>query len=50
MSKNNNHLQLDINYDNKPISAISCTTFLDLTVNCTLTWTNHIDLLTKKNN
>jgi len=48
ISKNNKHLELDINYDNKSISAITCTRFLGLTVNCTLTWTNHIDLLTKK--
>ena len=46
--KNNNHLELGINHDNKSVSAISCTRFLGLTVNCTLTWTNHIDLLTKE--
>jgi len=39
---------LNIDYDNKSISEITCTRFLGLTVNCTLTWTNHIDVLTKK--
>ena len=37
VSKSNNHFELDINYDNKSISAITCTRFLGLTVNCTLT-------------
>jgi len=48
ISKNNNHLELDIIFDNKSNSAITCTRFLGLTVICTLTWANHIDLLTKK--
>jgi hypothetical protein len=39
---------MDINNDDKSISAVTCTRFLGLTVNCSLTWTNHIDLLTKK--
>ena len=39
---------MDINYDNKSISAITCTRFLGLTVNSSLTWTNHIDFITKK--
>jgi len=39
---------MDINYDDKSISTVPCTRFLGLTVNCSLTWTNHIDLLTKK--
>jgi len=38
---------MDINYDNKSISAITYTRFLVLTVNCSLTWTNHTDLLKK---
>ena len=38
---------MDINYDTS-ISAITCTGFLGLNVNFSLTWTNHIDLLTKK--
>jgi len=41
---------MDINYDDKSISAVTCTRFLGLTVNCSLTWTNQIDLLTKKLN
>jgi len=48
VSKNINQLEIDIDYDNKSISAINYTRFLGLTVNCSLTWTNHIDLLTKK--
>jgi hypothetical protein len=48
ISKNNNQPEMDINYDDKSISAVTCTRFLGLTVNCSLTWTNHIDLLTKK--
>jgi hypothetical protein len=32
ISKNNNYSELDINFDNKPIYAITCTRFLGLTV------------------
>jgi hypothetical protein len=45
ISKNNNQLVMDIIYDNKSTYAITFTGFLGLPVNCTLTWTNHIDLL-----
>ena len=48
ISKNNNQPEMDINYDDKSISAVTCTRFLGLTVNCSLAWTNHIDLLKKK--
>jgi hypothetical protein len=48
ISKNNYYSELDINFDNKPNYAITCTRILGLTINYTLTWTNHIDLLTKK--
>jgi hypothetical protein len=47
MSKCNDQLELDVDYDNKLISATTSTRFLGLTINCSLTWTNHIDLLTK---
>jgi len=47
ISKNNNQLEMDIDYYNKPISAVTYSRFLGLTVNCSLTWTSHIDLLTK---
>ena len=39
---------MDIEYDNKSISTITYTRSLGLTVNCLLTWTNHIDFLAKK--
>jgi len=48
ITKNNNQTDININYDNKLIPAITYTKFLGLTVNCSLTWTNNIDLLTKK--
>ena len=48
ISKNNNQIEININYDNKLIPAITYTKFLGSTVNCSLTWTNHIDLLIKK--
>jgi hypothetical protein len=48
ISKNNNEIEININYYNKSIPAITYTKFLGLTVNSSLTWTNHIDLLTKK--
>ena len=44
--KNNNYPKLDINFGDKLITAINCMRFLGLTINCTLTWTNHIDLQT----
>jgi hypothetical protein len=47
-SKNNTHTELDVNFGDKSINVITCTSFLGLTINCTLTWTNYIDLLTKK--
>ena len=40
-------LVMDIEYDNKSISAVTYTRYLGLTVNCSLTWTDHIDLLAK---
>jgi len=39
---------MDINYDDKSVSALTCIRFHGLTVYCSVTWTNHIDLLTKK--
>jgi hypothetical protein len=46
--KNNNQTEININYNNKCIPTITYTKFLDLTVDCSLTWINHIDSLTKK--
>jgi len=47
-TKNNNQIEININYNNKPIPTITYTKFIGLTVDCSLTWINHIDLLTKK--
>ena len=47
VTKNNTHNEINIKYDNKILPATNITKFLGLTVNCLLTWTNHIDL-TKK--
>jgi len=47
-TKNNNQIEIDINYNNKFIPTITYTKFLGLTVDCSLTWINHIDSLTKK--
>jgi len=48
ITKNNNQTELNINHDNKLPPATTVTKFLGLTVNCSLTWTNYIDFLTKK--
>jgi len=48
MTKNNNQIEININYNNKSIRTLTYTKFLDLTVDCSLTWLNLIDLLTKK--
>ena len=48
ISKNNNQHEMDTDYYDKSVSTITCATFLGLAVNCSLTWTNHFDLLTKK--
>jgi hypothetical protein len=47
-TKNNNQIEININYNNKFIPTITYTKFLSLTVDCSLTWINHINLLTKK--
>jgi hypothetical protein len=47
-NNNNNQTEININYDNKLTPATTFTKFLGLVVNCSLTWTNHIDFLTKK--
>jgi len=47
-TKNNNQIEININYYNKFIPTITYTKFLGLTVDCPLTWINHTDLLTKK--
>jgi hypothetical protein len=46
-TKNNNQIEINSNYDNKLIPAITYTKFLGITVNSSLTWTNRIDLFTK---
>jgi hypothetical protein len=47
ITKNNNQIEININYNNKYIPTITYTKFLRLTVDCSLTWINHTDLLTK---
>jgi len=47
-TKNNNQTEININYNNKFIPTITYKKFLSLTVDCSLTWINHIDLLIKK--
>jgi hypothetical protein len=42
-TKNNNQIEININYDNKFIPTITYTKFFSLTVDCSLTWINHID-------
>jgi len=44
----NNQIDININYNNKFIPTITYTKLLSLTVDCSLTWINHIDSLTKK--
>jgi hypothetical protein len=47
-NKNNKQLEINIIHNIKFIPTITCTKFLSLTVDCSLTPINHIDLLTKK--
>ena len=47
VTKRKNQTEININCDKLP-PATNITKFLGLTVNCSLTWTNHIDFLTKK--
>ena len=44
-TKNNNQMEIIIDYNNKTIPICSSTKFLGLTADCTLSW---IDLVTKK--
>ena len=48
LSKKNNQLVADIEYNNKSVCAVTYTRLLGLTVNCLFTWIDHIDLLAKK--
>jgi len=48
VTKNKNQTEININCDNKLPPSTNITKFLGLTVNCSLTWTNHIDFLSKK--
>jgi hypothetical protein len=47
-TKNNNQIEINMNYNNKFIPRITYTRVLSLTVDCSLTWINHIDSLIKK--
>jgi hypothetical protein len=46
-TKNNNQIEININNNNKFIPTVTYTKFLNLMVDCLLTWINHIDSLTK---
>ena len=48
VAKNNSPNEIDINCDDMQIPLDTSTKFLGLTITCTLTWSNHIDFLTKK--
>jgi hypothetical protein len=47
-TKNTNQMELIIDHNNKTIPICSSTKFLGLTVDSTLSWKHHIDLVTKK--
>jgi hypothetical protein len=47
-NKNTNQMELIIDHNNKTIPICSSTKFLGLTVDSTLSWKHHIDLVTKK--
>ena len=42
-----NEMEIIIDHNNKTIPICSSTKFLGLTVDCTLSWRHHIDLVTK---
>jgi hypothetical protein len=47
-TRKSNQMEITIDYNNKNIPTHSYTKYLGLTVDCTLSWKHHIDLLTKK--
>jgi hypothetical protein len=47
-TRKSNQIEITINHNNKIIPTCISTKFLGLTVNCTLSWRDHIDLVTKK--
>ena len=47
-TRNTNQMEIIIDHDNKSIPTCSSTKFLGITVDCTLSWRHHIDLVTKK--
>jgi len=47
-TRNINQIEIAIDYNNTTIPTSSSTKFLGLTVDCTLSWRDHIDLITKK--
>ena len=47
-TRNTNQMESIIDHNNKTIPICSSTKFLGLTVDCTLSWRHHIDLVTKK--
>jgi len=47
-TRNTNQIEIPIDYNNTTIPISSATKFLGLRVDCTLSWRDHIDLITKK--
>ena len=47
-TRNTNQMEIIIDHDNKTIPICNSTKFLGITVDCTLSWKHHIDLVTRK--
>ena len=47
-TRNTNQIEIAIDYNNTTIPISSSTKFLGLTVDCTLSWSDYIALITKK--
>ena len=47
-TRKSNQIEININHNNKIIPICNSSKFLGLTLDCTLSWRDHIDLVTKK--